>query len=190
MGHRNETLLVIVGGAPASGKSSLARRLSRDLRIPAFGKDDFKETLFDRLGCHDREWSRSLGEASYDLLILSLRKLLNHGVSCIVESAFRPSDSRVFEDIRRSCAPRIVQVFCHAPLHELRERFRQRVASGQRHPGHRDESNTEELDRLIESGTFAPLEVEGELIRINTGAAYAGDFRSTYQAILSSVSGG
>ncbi len=190
MRDRKETLLVIVGGAPASGKSSLSRRLSRDLRIPAFGKDDFKEALFDRLGSHDRDWSKSLGVASYELLILCLRKLLAHGVSCIVESAFRPEDSRVFEDLRRSCSPRIVQVFCHAPLEELRERFRQRVSRGQRHPGHVDQSNTEELNRLIESGTFAPLEVEGGLIRINTGAAYVQDFQSTYQAILSSLSGG
>ncbi len=186
MSAGSETTLVIVGGPPASGKSALARRLSGDLGIPAFGKDDFKETLFDGLGYRDREWSRRLGKASFDLLVLCLRKLMAHGVSCIVESTFRPDDARLFLDLRRSYTARIIQVFCHAPPGEIRERFCRRAADGRRHPGHRDESNEDELVRLVEAGSFVPLKIEGELIEINTGAAYRRDYRREYRSILSS----
>lgn len=186
MSVRGETVLVVVGGAPASGKSTLSRQLSNDLKIPAFSKDDFKEALFDGLGYRDREWSRRLGRASYELLVLCLGKLMANGVSCIVESTFRPHDALIFERINNSYSARIIQVFCHAPLDEICERFRGRTSKGDRHPGHRDESNDDELIHLVESGRFAPLEIESKLIQINTGAAYSRDFQSKYQAILSS----
>ncbi len=186
MSTGDETVLVIVGGPPATGKSTLSKQLSRDLGIPVFSKDDFKEALFDGVGYRDREWSRRVGKVSFDLLVLCLRKLMANGVSCIAESTFRPGDAALFEDIRRSCSTKIIQVFSHAPLDEVCERFRQRASKGSRHPGHRDESNDEELIRLIEGGSFVPLEVSGQLIEINTGAAYSHEFRSKYRAILSS----
>ncbi len=185
MSASDESTLMIVGGPPASGKTTLARRLSSDLRIPQFSKDDFKETLFDSMGFSDREWSKRLGRASHELLVLCARKLIANGGSCIVESTFRPEDAVLFETLRLAHSARIVQVFCHAPLDELCERFRQRAFSGGRHSGHCDESNEEELIDLIESGNFVPLEVEGKLIQINTGAATRHEFQPKVQAILS-----
>ncbi len=186
MSARYETTLVIVGGAPASGKSTISRQLSDDLQIPAFGKDDFKEVLFDSIGYRDREWSRHLGRASHELLVLCARKLIAKGESCIIESTFRPDDALLFEQLRHSHPARMIQIFCHAPLEEMCERFRHRASGGSRHPGHCDESNGEELIRLIESGNFVPLEIDGQLIQINTGAASRHDFQSQYQSILSS----
>jgi len=185
MSAGDETTLVIVGGPPASGKSTLAQQLSGELRIPVFSKDDFKEALFDSIGYRDREGSRSLGKASHELLVMCARKLVANADSCILESTFRLSDAALFEEMRHTHSARIVQVFCHAPLDELRERFRQRVLSGRRHPGHYDDSNDEELVRLIETGEFAPLDVRGDLIRVNTGAACQSEFRSNVQRILS-----
>ena len=46
---------VLVGGMPASGKSHLARRLSKSLGFPMFSKDDMKERLFDTAGFRSRE---------------------------------------------------------------------------------------------------------------------------------------
>jgi predicted kinase len=66
-GHSSH-LLVIVSGAPGSGKTTLARRLGAALRLPLLLKDDLKEALYESLGADDREQSRQLGRASYDLL--------------------------------------------------------------------------------------------------------------------------
>ena len=63
-------LLIIVTGPSATGKTSLAERLSEDLSIPLIAKDTIKEQLFNSLGWSDRAWSRKLGGASYDLIWL------------------------------------------------------------------------------------------------------------------------
>jgi predicted kinase len=62
------TTLIVVSGLPASGKTTLAHLLAAELRLPLVGRDDIKERLFESLGWSDREWSKRLGIASWDLL--------------------------------------------------------------------------------------------------------------------------
>jgi hypothetical protein len=57
-------LVLIVTGAPASGKTTLGRQLANALGLPYFSKDLFKESLFDSLGWQDRAWSQRVGGAS------------------------------------------------------------------------------------------------------------------------------
>ena len=65
-------VLIIVSGPPASGKTTLSRRLAADLRLPLVQRDSFKEIMFDTLGWQDRAWSQRLGGASYELLYYAL----------------------------------------------------------------------------------------------------------------------
>ena len=43
---------ILVAGMPASGKSTIAVRISESLGIPMLSKDSIKEVLFDDLGFH------------------------------------------------------------------------------------------------------------------------------------------
>ena len=45
---------ILVAGMPASGKSTIAVRISESLGIPMLSKDSIKEVLFDDLGFHSR----------------------------------------------------------------------------------------------------------------------------------------
>src|SRR5579884_1470721 len=81
-------LALIITGPPASGKTTLGRQVARGLGLPYLSKDLFKETLFDSLGWHDRDWSRRLGGASMALLFRSAEALLEAGQSLALESAF------------------------------------------------------------------------------------------------------
>jgi predicted kinase len=62
--------VVLISGAPGSGKTSLAGPLAAELGFALLGKDRIKETLHDALGAPapDLAWSRRLRAAAIELL--------------------------------------------------------------------------------------------------------------------------
>jgi predicted kinase len=126
--------LVIILGSPASGKTTLARRLSHDLMLPLLSKDDIKEALFDVLGTDDREWSRRLSEASFTALTRLARTQLAAGRSCIVEGNWRSMHGPVLRTVLAAHAARALQIWCCADPSEIVRRFTARS----RHAGHLD----------------------------------------------------
>ncbi len=65
--------LVLVTGAPGSGKTTLAMPLARHLGLPLITKDTIKEALFDTLGTGDHTWSQRLGAASFQVMFALAR---------------------------------------------------------------------------------------------------------------------
>ena len=45
-----KSLLIIINGAPCTGKTTLGRKLAKQLCLPFLSKDGIKEVLFDTLG--------------------------------------------------------------------------------------------------------------------------------------------
>lgn len=160
-------LLVIIGGAPASGKTTLGRRLATDFRLPYIGKDDIKESLYDSLGTGDLDWSRRLGKATYYLLYLFVEIELRAGRSMIVESNFEVQYATpVFHDLiaRHDALP--FQVLCRADPAVLQARYQRRATTGERHPGHLDHLLAVEFaDRLV---NYELLPIGGESLVIDT----------------------
>ncbi len=100
-------LVIVVNGLPATGKTTLARRLATDLHLPLLAKDVIKETLFETLGWSDRAWSRRLGAATMALLYKLLEEQLRAGRPCIVECNFYPDrDTERFRALARAYASR------------------------------------------------------------------------------------
>jgi len=152
-------LLIVVTGAPGSGKSTVAQALAYELALPLLAKDDVKEALFEALGTGDREWSRKLGRATYEVLFVVARRLLESGASCILESNFSQADAL------RSLPPaRIVQIFCTAPAEVILDRYSHRT----RHPGHLDGEIVAELRERIGDEEWKPLDLEGQLVHLDT----------------------
>lgn len=164
--------LLIVSGAPAAGKSTVAGQLCERLRWPLLAKDMFKETLFDALGCGDRPWSRRLSHASYKLMFAAADELLRCGVSCVLEGNFR-GDEQLVELRRLVQLPdvSIAQVFCWAPPSVTKARLVARVTGELRHPGHLDALTLDELQVEASERPYQPLALEGPLWRVDTSSA-------------------
>jgi predicted kinase len=149
--------LTIILGSPASGKTTLARRLGRHWSVPAFCKDDVKEALFEALGQGDRAWSRRLSEASFTTLVHLAQRQLSLGQSCIIEGNWRAVNVPGLEPVLHACAARATQIWCCADPAEIVRRFTART----RHAGHLDALMPP--DELERSAREAPafLELEG-----------------------------
>jgi predicted kinase len=131
--------LLLITGAPASGKTRLARGLGARYGGGACSKDDFKETLFEVLGTGDAAWSRRLSDASFALLFTWAPQLLAAHALVLMEGNFRGAEHepplRLL--LERSGAG-VAQVLCVAGPATRAARLAARAADPVRHRGHRD----------------------------------------------------
>ena len=172
---------VIVTGLPASGKSTIARRLSAALALPLLDKDEMLEGLFDDHGIGDDAHRGALSRVA-DKELETRAMSLPAGV--LVSWWRHPRslvESGTATDWLSRLAAKLVELHCRCRPEVACERFFARV----RHPGHLDSARdrAEELARfrafasfgaiglgaVIEVDTEQPVDV-GRLIRAIAGA--------------------
>jgi predicted kinase len=162
-------LYVLVGGWPASGKSTLATALAAELGIALLSKDAIKEALMDALGAPASvEESRRLGVAAVHAVLRAAQDV----PGAVIDSTWFDYTNPL---VARLSGTR-VEVRCHAPLETVRARFEARV---------RDDRHLDDLRSIEElwGSPVAPLGV-GPLIDVDTSrpvdiAALAERIRST-----------
>lgn len=142
MTKAGEPALVVVTGLPGTGKTTIAERLGDRLSLPVIRKDAFKEILFDRLGWSDEDWSDLLDLACYDMVWALCDTELRAGRAIIVESNFEPAEhaARIAE-LGQEYQAHLIEVLCRTDRSVLVDRFKERVESGERHPGHAEQSD-------------------------------------------------
>jgi predicted kinase len=139
--------LIIVNGLPASGKSTLAARLSKELGLPMFSKDQFKELIADTIGYTDHESTQTFGKASFAILFSVARKCLENA------------------DIETQ------EVLCYATPELLMRRFKERAQHPSRHAVHNTIGEidlNDWIERTLQGdGKAAPL-TGNNLLEIDT----------------------
>jgi ADP-ribose pyrophosphatase YjhB (NUDIX family)/predicted kinase len=150
--------LIFVNGHPASGKTTLARKLGEDLGFPVFHRDEFKENLWDNLGWEDPVLKQKIAQTSYKVLYQITEQFLKSNQSFILESNFSHQfDSPFFQKLLKKSPFRLIQIHCSASPNILFQRFKKR-ASNDRHSGHGDNLRLDEF-KLKFQQPHLPLQI-------------------------------
>ena len=181
---RKKTILIIITGFPGTGKTTLGKKIASKFKLPFICKDDFKEILFDILGSKDREWSKRIGMASYDILYHITEENLKANKSLIIETNFDPkfANKKIMElQLKYGFIP--FQIRCIAEGSVLIQRFKDRANSSERHKGHCDGDNLDEWSSVLKKGKIEPLEINGETFDLDTTYFKSIDYEVLFNAI-------
>ncbi|MFP4178060.1 MAG: AAA family ATPase [Acholeplasmataceae bacterium] len=129
-----KTLIVVIG-PNAALKSTLSKRIGKDMKIPCFNKDDIKEILADRIGYSNREENLKLSFTTFHLMVHAMKRVFEVMDAVILESNFRKFEYEQLEAFAREKDVRLVTLYLKAEAEPLYERFKKRLDS--RHHAHR-----------------------------------------------------
>ena len=126
------TNVIVLTGAPATGKSWIAERLSAEKHIPVFSKDAFKIELYEQYGFRNHDEKKRLSNLGEAMLLEKVRECVVAGKSVIIDNNFKVFDAfrSAIAGYERSC--NIICIFLFADSKKLADRYNERIASGNR----------------------------------------------------------
>ncbi len=153
--------LIVVSGAPGTGKSTIAAEVAVSLRWPMLALDAVKEALADVLGLGEEGWSGRLGDAAAEVVF----RLCAQFPDVVAEGWWRGARrERALGEFAGA-----VEVFCHCDPQVAASRMRSRHGTG-RHPIHRDVINPQLLDQAAGlAAAVTPLGLGAALVKVDTG---------------------
>ena len=129
-------MLIIIAGMPASGKSTIALKLSKSLNLPILEKDAIKEELFDTIGFNNYAQKRQLDVAATAVLIRLCDSLLEIDTSLIVVNNFRSDYSDTVKDLIDRHNASCITLFFKGDADTFYRRYVERDVKHNRHLGH------------------------------------------------------
>jgi predicted kinase len=178
-------LVIIVNGLPGTGKTTLARRLAADVRLPVFHRDGIYETLYDALECQSNGRPSLIGPATFRLLHYVTGSLLAADQSVIIEGFFGLAEigRSEFLQLQQAHDFEPFQIQCKAEGAILLERFLARAGSEERHICHRDLEFVERNQERMLQGQHTHLALGGQVVEIDTTTPQSFDYADLLQKV-------
>ncbi|MBT6254468.1 AAA family ATPase [Candidatus Uhrbacteria bacterium] len=159
---RTQQKLIVISGAPATGKTTLSAELSALLNIACLNKDAIKERLYELMELSTLEDSRRVGLMAFKLFLHLIEIQLQRGVDLIIESPFAvPGDNEMLAAWQEQYGLRLICIECTVDPKIRATRFETRP----RHASHHD-TDRMLVDQPMDTSTL--LSLPGEVIRVDT----------------------
>ncbi len=168
-------LLVLVSGAPGTGKTTLAQHLSQILSLLLLSKDTIREIMIDAFTIQSREQSKAIGVPAYRVYYGIIGQFLAAGISIIADCNFHRGVSE--HDVRPLIAKaQTVLIHCRTTHAISTQRFIERSQQ----PDRRYAALDAERLAQIEAGEFEvpwwaydePMQLDVPTLVVDTTASY------------------
>lgn len=164
-------MIIIIQGPPASGKSTLATKVSERFNIPHISRDNIQEWLYE---AHSKSFleisDKVYAEFGYTLAFDFARELNKGSGSFILEGCFNPENAHlIMQDILSETKHEIVEVFLDSNVDDLIDRYVTRSKNGQRHEAYGEEfRRSNELKIHLESVKYKPMNIGDKVFNYKT----------------------
>lgn len=177
--------LLLVCGPPASGKSTLAAQVARELGLYCLSRDYITDCLLsslaDPFSLRTFADTRPVSEASFRLFYLLIEQMVDAALGLVAETNFLhgPSEPNLLPLVART---RMIQLYCEIaqPLSVERYRYRARAHGGSRNALFFEEERVRQIDAGVDLDSWrlaVPLNLDVPLIRIDTTQGYTPELR-------------
>jgi len=165
--------LIVISGAEATCKSSLAKDIAKQLGYAYRSKDIVKEKLFDTEGHNtwDFKWYESKAKEDFLKIIIDL---INNSQDAVIESNFIGKDK---VRLSKLITPKVelVEIHCYTKGYKSFNHFVERNESKKRHVGHHDRrwypkvwfQTTMHLSKL-NIGAHKPMGLSNRVMNLDT----------------------
>lgn len=153
--------LILLTGAPASGKSSVANALSEKLKMDKISKDEFKIKLFEQYGFQNHTEKKKLSLQGEEKMYHAIAEYLQNDRSLIVDNNFKNFDT--IRQLRASApACKVICIELTAEPLILAKRYNDRIRMQNRHPA----LYTLDVFPITPKSHFHPVLKPADVIRI------------------------
>lgn len=128
--------IILIAGMPASGKSTVARKIAEAFDYPILEKDAIKEELFDVIGFENYSEKRRHDKAATAVLLRVTEALLMGNASLVCVNNFKPEDQDKLQGILDRTGCKSVMVFFGGDADVFYQRYVKRDQLHLRHLGH------------------------------------------------------
>ncbi|MGN6565058.1 MAG: AAA family ATPase [Thermomicrobiales bacterium] len=188
---RQKPLLVLVSGAPATGKTTLARHLADALALPLLARDTITNIVADAFGAPTRDQRDARIQASFAIYYGLLDEFARAGLSVVAETNFHRGVSERDLYPRIACT-RALLIHCQTTREVSVRRFIERFERGERHPASFDGERIARLQagepQPAWERAVGPVDLPIPTMLVNTTSGYAPNFAAIV-AFIRSVTG-